>query len=78
METVTVVVSVPEATLNEHENIVFGQNQIRFPRQILIVESEAETEAMKLLSDPKLRLGILGADVGHDFAFFWKHDPPSA
>jgi hypothetical protein len=55
-ETGTVFMSVPEATLNENDSTVLGQNQIRFPRQIFVVEPKAETKPMKPLSDPQLRL----------------------
>jgi len=67
-ETGTVVVSMPEATLNEDDGTVLVQNQIRFPRQILIVKAKTEAQPMKTFSDPQLRLGILSADLRHDLA----------
>jgi hypothetical protein len=60
--------SVPEATLNEDNSTVLGHNQIRFPRQIFVVEPKAETEPMKPFSNPQLGLSISGADLGHDLA----------
>jgi hypothetical protein len=57
--------SVPETPVNEDDSTVFCQNNIRFPRQTLIVYTITETMSPQIAAYSHFRLGILAFNTTH-------------
>ena len=59
-------VSMPEASVDENGRPVSRQDDIRAPRQPLVVDAIAESQPPKGITQTQLRLGGGGVDLRHD------------
>jgi len=60
--------AVPEAAMNKYSRFVFGQNNVRFSRQLFIMQAVAKTFAEQKFPDQYFRFCILTPDTGHIIA----------
>ena len=56
---------MPEAPVNENHGFVFGQYQVGFSGQALIVQPVPEPVGVKKFPDDQFRFRILSPDPGH-------------
>ncbi len=61
----TVFVAVPEAAVDEDDGAVFGEDDVRFAGEALVVDAVAEAQAPEGFAEEQLRLGGGGVDGGH-------------
>lgn len=59
------LVAVPETAVNEDRCLVFGQDDVGLPRELRVVEPEAETCAVQRLPNTHFWGGVLSLDTGH-------------
>lgn len=59
---------VPEAPVHEYDRSMARKDNIRAPRQICPVESEAKARPVQSRAHEPLRAGVLGSDRRHDAA----------
>lgn len=57
---------MPEATVDEDNGLVLGENQVRFSRKPLNVQAIPKTQREKSLAQSHLWHRVLAADLGHD------------
>ena len=57
--------AVPETAVDEDHGFVFGKDDIRRPRQVAAVESEAKSETVQQFSNRYFRSGISSANSAH-------------
>ena len=61
----TVFVSVPEAAVDEDDGAVFGEDDVGFAGEALVVDAVAEAQAPEGFAEEQLRLGGGGVNGGH-------------
>lgn len=58
--------SMPEASVNKDDRAVSRQDDVRTPRQPLVVHTIAEPQPPESITQTQLRLGGGGVDLRHD------------
>ena len=58
--------AMPEATVHEHDSIVFPKRQIRTAGNVLCMQPIAKTSPVQRLSQHEFRPRVLAPDAGHD------------
>ena len=66
---------MPEASVDEDASPVFPQNQVRMPRQPLMIQSVSKTTFPQPTSHNHLWLRILRANARHIFVYFFRRTP---
>lgn len=69
-ELTAILVTVPEAPLDEDNGRVFRKDNIRLSRQPLFVKAKAKPSCVQDFSNGNLRLCILRSDARHHLASF--------
>lgn len=67
----TARVSVPEATVDEHDNAPRSEYQIGAARQVAPVKAEPKAMAMKVVAHGQFGLRVFRPNPGHDLASFF-------
>jgi len=71
----TIIVAMPEATMNKNCSLIFRKNNIRTSRKVFYMEPEAIPGPMKQRSDLGLRIRVLGTNSRHiPASFFFGQD----
>jgi hypothetical protein len=61
---------MPKTTIHNNNSIVFGQNDIRFTRQVFHMKSVPETSCKKRFAYNHFWTGVFTPNPTHDFAAF--------
>lgn len=61
----TIGMSVPETAMDKNDQIIFGQDNIRFSGQILSMQSKAKSTSVQKASHSDFRLCITALDPSH-------------
>lgn len=61
---------MPETTMHEDDFSSLSENDVRFPREVLSVETVAVAQGMEHAADTEFRLSVLAANAAHPFAAF--------
>lgn len=56
---------MPETTMNKDERLVHRKDEIRFARQMRVVDAIAKAIGMKCAPQQQLWLGVLASNAGH-------------
>ena len=59
------VVAMPEAAIHQNDRPVARKDEIRFPRQVLCMQTVAQPKSVQRLADQQLRLCMPVFDCGH-------------
>jgi hypothetical protein len=58
-------VAMPETTVDEDNRAIFGENHIRLPRKVPVMQAIAEAQPMQSLSNHQFWPSVLTADTRH-------------
>jgi len=67
-------VPMPETSVHEDDSVPFGQDNVRMPRQLGIMQPISEAKSMQMMTHEHLRFRVLRADATHRVtALLWRN-----
>jgi hypothetical protein len=79
LEELTVLMTMPKATIDEDASAVLPQHEVRMTGEPWVVQAIAEPPAPEIMPHEQFRFGVLRPDGGHIsmYLFLSKHWPPA-